>query len=98
LHAIGVDIATSYVAEAQSRLRQDSESSCRAIRMSVDSEADEDPLPVDAVNTVKIDFALEAKCNAETNSVGVREVSRLISRLRHRNFDVFVTPAYFNSC
>lgn len=35
---------------------------------------------------VKIDFALEAKCYAETNSVGVREVSRLISRLRHRNF------------
>jgi hypothetical protein len=45
---------------------------------SVDSEADDDRLPVDAVNTVKIDFALEAKCYAETNSVGVREVSRFI--------------------
>ncbi|MCH9668704.1 MAG: restriction endonuclease [Actinomycetia bacterium] len=45
---------------------------------------------------VKIDFALEAKCYKETNSVGVREVSRLISRLRHRNFGVFVTLSYFN--
>ncbi|MGO9158266.1 restriction endonuclease [Mycobacterium sp.] len=45
---------------------------------------------------VKIDFALEAKCYAETNSVGVREVSRLVSRLRHRNFGVFVTLSYFN--
>ncbi|OBK45597.1 restriction endonuclease [Mycobacterium kubicae] len=48
-----------------------------------------------AADPVKIDFALEAKCYAETNSVGVREVSRLISRLRHRNFGVFVTLSYF---
>jgi hypothetical protein len=44
---------------------------------------------------IAIDFALEAKCYAATNSVGVREVSRLISRLRHRNFGVFVTTSYF---
>jgi hypothetical protein len=44
---------------------------------------------------IAIDFALEAKCYAATNTVGVREVSRLISRLRHRNFGVFVTTSYF---
>ncbi|MBM7169109.1 restriction endonuclease [Streptomyces sp. G44] len=47
-------------------------------------------------NTVAIDFALEAKCYASTNSVGVREVSRLISRIRHRNFGVLVTTSYFH--
>jgi Restriction endonuclease len=31
-----------------------------------------------------LDFALEAKCYGEGNSVGVREMSRLISRLRGR--------------
>lgn len=45
---------------------------------------------------IRIDFALEAKCYAPTNSVGVREVSRLISRLRHRNFGVLVTTSYVN--
>lgn len=44
---------------------------------------------------IAIDFALEAKCYTPTNAVGVREVSRLISRLRHRNFRVFVTTSYF---
>jgi hypothetical protein len=29
-----------------------------------------------------------------TNSVGVREMSRLISRLRHRQFGVLVTTSY----
>ncbi|MFD5316809.1 restriction endonuclease [Streptomyces sp. NPDC127098] len=46
--------------------------------------------------TITIDFALEAKCYAASNSVGVREVSRLISRLRHRNFGVLVTTSYFH--
>lgn len=50
-----------------------------------------------AADPITIDFALEAKCYAETNLVGVREVSRLISRLRHRNFGVFVTLSYFNN-
>lgn len=45
---------------------------------------------------VALDFALEAKCYKETNGVGVKEVSRLISRLRHRQFGVFVTLSYFN--
>lgn len=41
-------------------------------------------------------FALEAKCYAPGNSVGVREMSRLISRLRFRQFGVFVTTSYFH--
>ncbi|GAA2369138.1 restriction endonuclease [Streptomyces carpaticus] len=47
-------------------------------------------------STIAIDFALEAKCYAAGNAVGVREVSRLISRLRHRNFGVLVTTSYFH--
>ncbi len=42
------------------------------------------------------DFALEAKCYDQGNSVGVREVSRLISRLRHRQFGVLVTTSYLH--
>lgn len=48
--------------------------------------------PVD--DPIKIDFALEAKCYGPLNSVGVREMSRLISRLRHRNFGVLVTTSW----
>ena len=50
-----------------------------------------------AADPVKIDFALEAKCYAPTTVVGVRDVSRLVSRLRHRNFGVFVTLSHFNT-
>lgn len=44
--------------------------------------------------SINVDFALEAKCYAPTNSVGVREMSRLISRLRHRQFGVIVTTSH----
>lgn len=43
-----------------------------------------------------VSFALEAKCYQLTNSVGVREVARLISRIRHRQFGVFVTSSFFH--
>lgn len=49
-----------------------------------------------AADRVRIDFALEAKCYAPHNSVGVKETSRLISRLRHRNFGVLVTTSFVN--
>lgn len=49
-----------------------------------------------ASSRIAIDFALEAKCYGTGNSVGVREVSRLISRIRHRNFGVLVTTSYFH--
>ena len=46
---------------------------------------------------VAISFALEAKCYAPfSNSVGVREVARLISRIKHRDFGVFVTTSFVN--
>jgi hypothetical protein len=45
---------------------------------------------------VAVEFALEAKCYAPTNSVGVRWTSRLISRLRHRQFGVLVTTSYLD--
>ena len=44
-----------------------------------------------------VEFALEAKCYGLNSSVGVREMSRLISRLRFRQFGVFVTTSHFNS-
>jgi len=43
-----------------------------------------------------VEFALEAKLYSLSNAVGVREVSRLISRLRHRQFGVMVTTSYIH--
>lgn len=46
-----------------------------------------------------VDFALEAKCyqppidEQKPTSVGVRDVSRLISRIRHRQFGVLITTS-----
>jgi len=45
-------------------------------------------------SAILVDFALEAKCYSPPNSVGVREMSRLISRLRHRQFGVLVTTTH----
>lgn len=41
-----------------------------------------------------IDCALEAKCYSKNNSVGVREMSRLISRIRYRQFGVMITTSH----
>jgi hypothetical protein len=43
---------------------------------------------------IKISFALEAKLYKPGNSVGVKEASRLISRIKHREFGVLVTTSY----
>lgn len=43
---------------------------------------------------IDVEFALEAKCYSLSNSVGVEAVSRLISRLRHRQFGILVTTSY----
>ncbi len=43
---------------------------------------------------MRLDFALEAKCYRPGNGVGVQEVSRLISRLRFRQFGVLVTTSF----
>ena len=45
---------------------------------------------------VAVEFALEAKCYAPGHGVGVRETSRLISRLRHRQFGVLVTTSHLD--
>ena len=42
---------------------------------------------------ILIDFALEAKCYTPPTAVGVKDMSRLISRLRHRQFGVIVTTS-----
>jgi hypothetical protein len=45
-------------------------------------------------SSITIDFAVEAKCYSDAHAVGVKEMSRLISRLRHRQFGVMVTTSY----
>jgi hypothetical protein len=47
-----------------------------------------------AQNCVTVDFALEAKCHSPTNGLGVKVLSRLISRLRHRQFGILVTTTF----
>ncbi len=46
-------------------------------------------------SSVLVDFALEAKCWSE-RGVGVKSLSRLISRLRHRQFGVLVTTSWLD--
>jgi hypothetical protein len=48
----------------------------------------------DGPSAVLVEFALEAKCYGEGSSVGVHDLSRLISRLRHRQFGILVTTSY----
>lgn len=45
-------------------------------------------------SSIYVDFALEAKCYQPDSGVGVKDVSRLISRLRTRQFGIFVTTSY----
>jgi len=44
-------------------------------------------------DAIKIPFALEAKHYSESNTLGVKETSRLISRIKHREFGVLVTTS-----
>lgn len=43
---------------------------------------------------LKIDCALEVKCYGKENSVGVRQMSRLIPRIRDRQFGIMMTNNY----
>ena len=45
-------------------------------------------------SSILVGFAVEAKCYSESHSVGVKETSRLISRLRHRQFGILVTTSW----
>lgn len=44
-----------------------------------------------------IECAVEAKCYSIKNGVGVKEVSRLISRIRHRQFGILITTSYVHA-
>ena len=46
---------------------------------------------------LKIDCALEAKCYAEKNAVGVKQMSRLISRIRYRQFGIMITTSFVDN-
>lgn len=48
------------------------------------------------LSRIEIDFAVEAKCYSPTSGVGVKQLSRLISRLRHRQFGILVTTSYLD--
>lgn len=48
-------------------------------------------------NPILVDCAIEAKCYSKDISVGVKPMSRLISRLRYRQFGVLVTTSYVHS-
>lgn len=50
----------------------------------------------DGPGAIAVDCAMEAKCYDMKNAVGVREISRLISRLRHRQFGILVTTSYLH--
>ncbi len=50
-----------------------------------------------ASDPILLPFALEAKLYSRSNRVGVKEVSRLISRIKHRDFGVLVTTSALNS-
>lgn len=45
-------------------------------------------------NYLKTTFALEAKCYKPNRQVGVKETSRLISRIKHREFGIMVTTSF----
>jgi hypothetical protein len=50
------------------------------------------------IQNVIVDFYLQAKCYAPfNNAVGVKDTSRLISRIKNRQFGVMVTTSYVNS-
>jgi len=49
-----------------------------------------------AADRVRLEFALEAKCYRPGNAVGVREIARLVSRLKHRQFGVLVTTSHLH--
>lgn len=47
-------------------------------------------------SSIEVGFALEAKCYQPSTGVGIRHTSRLLSRIRHRQFGIFVTTSYLS--
>lgn len=50
-----------------------------------------------AENSVYVDFYLQAKCYGESNPVVVKDTSRLISRIKNRQFGIMITTSYVAS-
>jgi len=48
-------------------------------------------------SSIEVEFALEVKCYKSNSGVGVKELSRLISRLRHRQFGILVTTSFLGN-
>lgn len=46
---------------------------------------------------LKIDCAFEAKCYSKDTAVGVKQMSRLISRIRYRQFGILVTTSFVDN-
>ena len=49
------------------------------------------------INSMTIDCALEAKCYSPQKGVRVTEMSRLISRIRYRQFGIMITTSYVDT-
>ena len=45
-------------------------------------------------SSIHVDFAMEAKCKKPSSGSGIIETSRLISRIKYRQFGIFVTTSY----
>ena len=48
-------------------------------------------------NAIYVDFYLQAKCYSIDNSIGVKDTSRLISRIKNRQFGIMFTTSYVNN-
>ena len=48
-------------------------------------------------NSISVDFYLQAKCYSSTNAVGVSDTSRLISRIKNKQFGIMITTSYIGS-
>ena len=47
------------------------------------------------IDRIEVECALEAKChNPQGSGIGVKEISRLISRIKYRQFGIMVTTSY----
>lgn len=47
-------------------------------------------------NSINVEFYLEAKCYSIANGIGVKQTSRLISRIRNRQFGILFTTSYIS--
>lgn len=47
-----------------------------------------------AATPVYVDFYMQAKCYSDANGIGVKDTSRLISRIKNKQFGIMVTTSY----